>query len=471
MSQPGLATRSDGELSFKGALQVIVRVVTYLRYFKARIAAKLSFITVELFFRLLLLPWVLKIIVDHVILGQSIDADASGFPGYLAPLVLPLRDMSPTTIMFWMLILGIFIVIVFGMTPNRATGRTASGSLTGARAGSTGVASASLAQGHDTATQSENLANSGGEFGTAGSEMGGILGILDFKIHMRLSQSLNHFLRTQLAGHIKSLPMTTLDDQRIGDSTYRVLYDSASATGIYEALAMGIYGGVLMVCITLGIMLTSFGSAPDVIIAGILVGPLTFLFVTPLARIARRRSEASRSAGSKTTSNIEEGMSNVLAVQSLGGNKQESKRFNNASNESFRRFRAEVIIKLVIGVAGNLAFLSGQIIFFILMAGYVIDGTFTAGDYFVLHYYFFALSAVFFGFGFMYTEIQGYVAGMARVFHLLDTPAEKTRDGVNLPKIQSGLVMENVGLLYPDGRRALRNINLEAHLGEIIALV
>ncbi len=471
MSRATQATMNEGEVSFRDALRVIYRVVTYLRFFKARIAAKLSFITVELFFRLLLLPWALKIIVDHVILGQSIDADASGFPGYLAPLVLPLRDMSPTTIMLWMLSVGIFIVIVFGMTPNRATGRTASGGLTGARAGSTGVASATLAQGHDTATQSENLANSGGEFGTAGSDMGGILGILDFKIHMRLSQSLNHLLRTQLAEHIKSLPMTTLDDQRIGDSTYRVLYDTTSVTGIYEALAVGIYGGVLMISITLGIMLTSFGSAPDVIIVGILVGPLTFLFVTPLARIARRRSEASRSAGSKTTSNIEEGMSNVLAVQSLGGNKQESQRFSDASKESFKRFRAEVFIKLVIGVAGNLAFLTGQIIFFILMAGYVIDGTFTAGDYFVLHYYFFALSAVFFGFGFMYTEIQGYVAGMARVFHLLDLPAEKTREGVNLPKIQSGLVMENVGLRYPDGRRALHNINLEAHLGEIVALV
>ena len=45
------------------------------------------------------------------------------------------------------------------------------------------------------------------------------------------------------------------------------------------------------------VMLTSFGAAPDVIVTGILVGPLTFLFVTPFARLARRRSEASRRAG------------------------------------------------------------------------------------------------------------------------------------------------------------------------------
>jgi ABC-type multidrug transport system fused ATPase/permease subunit len=105
------------------------------------------------------------------------------------------------------------------------------------------------------------------------------------------------------------------------------------------------------------------------------------------------------------------------------------------------------------------------------MSGYVIDGTFTAGDYFVMFYYYFVLSAVFYAFGYMYTEIQGFVAGMGRVFRLLDLPAEKTQSGVDLPEIKNGVSMQDVGLCYPDGRRALRNINFEASVGEIVALV
>ncbi len=317
MSESTLTNRADDRLSFRGALQVIVRVVTLMRFFKARVAAVIGLMTLEHCFRMLLLPWALTIIVDHVILGQPIDDTASEFPGYLAPLVLPLRGMNPADIMFWMLMVGLGSVILFGMTPNRATGRNASGTLSGASAGSQGIASATLAEGQDTATQSENAANSGGDAGgaggsvygaqapMAGSAMGGLLGILDFKIHMRLTQSVNHMLRTRLAEHVLSLPVITLDDQRIGDSTYRVMYDSTSVTGVYEALVVGIYPGLLAVALTLGIMLTSFDAAPDVIVAGILVGPLTFLFVTPFARLARRRSEASRFAGSKTTSNIE----------------------------------------------------------------------------------------------------------------------------------------------------------------------
>ena len=446
-------------------LKIFGRLMTYFSYFKARIVAKMSFITFEHTFRLLFIPWPLKIIVDHVILGDPVAEDGSGFPVYMAPIMQFLHSKAAEEIMFWMLMIGVFMVILIGMTPNRGTGRNASGSYTGAAAGSLGNAKATLAEGHDTATQTENASNS------AGSEMGGILGLLDFKVHLRLTQSLNHLLRTELADHIKSLPVTTLEEQRIGDSVYRVMYDTTSATGIYEALTMGLYSGILMISLTLFIMFTSFGNAPEVIIVGILVGPMTFLFVIPFARLARRRSQASRVAGARTTSNIEEGMSNVLAIQSLGGNKKESQRFADASSESFRRFRAETIVKLVYGHVGALSFMIGQIVFFVLIAGHVIEGTFTAGDYFVVFYYFFVLSAVFYSFGFLYTELQGFIAGLARVFGLLDLPSEKTVGGKDVPAIQRGIRLDGVELTYPDGRQALRDISLEARLGEIVAFV
>lgn len=455
----------DTDIGFRDALRILLRVMTYFRLFKARIAAKLAFTTVESLFRLMVVPWPGKVVIDHVILGQPIPGDASGFPGYLAPFVLFLDGKSAVEIMLWILLLGVFMVIVFGTTTNRGAGRTPSGAPTGTAAGASGAAGAVLAQGHDTATQTENEAN------RAGSLMGGILGILDFKVNLRLSQSLNHVLRTQLAGRIKSLPMTTLDDLRIGDSVYRVLYDTTSATLLLEALAIGLYSGLLGVVVSLVIMYTYYGSAPEVIVLAILTMPLMLVFVMPFARMARRRSQASRASGSNTTSNIEEGMSNVLAVQSLGGNKREAQRFRSVSEESFKRFRAESIVKLLYQQFGSLAFMLGQVVFFVVMAGYVIDGTFTAGDYFVVAYYFFVLSATFSAWGYMYTEWQVYIAGLRRVFFLMDLPAEKTRDGVELPGIVDGIVMENVGLTYPDGRRALRNINLQARVGEIVALV
>ena len=444
-----LDSRTD--ISFRETLRVFLRVMAYFGFFKARIAVKLVFITLELAFRLMIVVWPAKIVVDHVILGQPIAEGISGFPAYFAPFLRFLDGKGPVEIMLWILLVGASMVIVFGSTASGGSGRSRAGAF--------------LAQGHDIATQTENEAN------RAGSQMGGILGLIDFRVHLRLSQSLNHLLRTQLAGRIKELPMTTLDDQRIGDSVYRVLYDTTSASLLLEGLTLGLYSGILGVVISLVMMFTNYGSAPEVIVLAVLGFPVTLLLVLPLARVARRRSQASRAAGSSTTSNIEEGMSNVLAVQSLGGNKREGRRFRQASQESFKRFRTESFVILTYDQLYSLSLMMGQVVFFIVMAGRVIEGTFTAGDYFVVSVYFFQLYATIGAWGHMYTEWQRNIAGMRRVFFLMDLQTEKTRDGVELPKISDGIVMDNVGFTYPDGRQALRHVSMEAHIGEIIAFV
>ena len=81
------------------------------------------------------------------------------------------------------------------------------------------------------------------------------------------------------------------------------------------------------------------------------------------------------------------------------------------------------------------------------------------------------MSAVFYSFGFLYTELQSFIAGLRRVFFLLDLPTENMGTGLELPKIQNGIRLSNVDLTYPDGRQALKKINLSAKVGEIIALV
>ena len=120
------------DLTARETLQIFARTTYFFKFFKARIAAKLGFITLEHTFRLLIIPWPLKIIVDHVILGQPIPANGSGFPSYLGFVMPYLSTLGVTELMLWMLTLGVLMVVLFGMTPNRATGRHANGAYTGA---------------------------------------------------------------------------------------------------------------------------------------------------------------------------------------------------------------------------------------------------------------------------------------------------------------------------------------------------
>ena len=54
----------------------------------------------------------------------------------------------------------------------------------------------------------------------------GLFGMFEYRWTIRLSQALNHHYRSQLFERIQRLPMTAFDEEQIGDSIYRVMYDT-----------------------------------------------------------------------------------------------------------------------------------------------------------------------------------------------------------------------------------------------------
>ena len=117
--------------------------------------------------------------------------------------------MSPLEVLFWLAVMGIGMVLMIGSYITGYRDEVESG----------------LAQGHDYATQVENTIHGGH------STFGGLWGYVEFKLNARLSQALNHTLRGQLFSRIGALSMTQLEDQRIGDSIYRVMYDAPASAG------------------------------------------------------------------------------------------------------------------------------------------------------------------------------------------------------------------------------------------------
>lgn len=436
----------DTDLNFRQSCGVVARAVSYIKYFPVRFTVKFLLFGLSLATPLIL-PWPLKIVIDNVILQQAVDPSA--FPGYFAPFVGFLQGMSPLEMMVWVLALGVTMVVVMG----------------GFGSGAVDTVDATMAQGHDTATQTENEANQ------AGSKFAGILGFVEFRLQLRLAQAVNHLLRSQLFERIQSMPVTLLNDSRIGDSMYRVMYDTPAVTNVFFQTIQSPIGAVFTGGLVLTVMAFNYGQAPEVVwlAAGIL--PLQFIAMLPFPRAIRRRSQASRAAGSVTTGNIEEGMSNVVAVQSLGGNKREQQRFGRHSGESFRRYRAEVLIRLLYGFASKLAGgLMGLIAFFFISSR-VIEGVLSPGDYAVLFYYYAWLSGAFSALPYLWIRIQADIPGLRRVFFLMDLPSEADRSGREIESIDRSISLENVGLVYPDGRRALDDVSIEMKVGEITALV
>lgn len=438
-------TKTD--LNFAETLSIVWRALTYLKYFKARFALKCMFVGIALLTPLVM-PWPIKIVIDNVILAQPIDANA--FPGYFIPFVQFLDGRSATEMMIWIVALGASMVALFG-----AFGAGAASDET----------EAGLAQGHDTATQTENQAN------MAHSKFSGVLGFVEFRLQLRLTQALNHLLRSQLFERIQRLPLPLLNDQRLGDSLYRVMYDTTAISNVFYQVIMSPPLSVFSAIVVVYVLATSYGDAPEVIWIAALILPLQILAIAPFPRLLRRRSQASRAAGAATTSNIEEGMSNVLAIQSLGGNERERGRFHSASAESFKRYRQQVLVETFLGIARSAASSIVGFVAFYIISSRVIDGVLTPGDYGVLFFYYGWLSATLAYLPYIWARIQESVPGIRRVFFLMDLPSENERSGRELQSVQEGVRMRGVGYVYPDGRRALDNIEFSASVGKVTALV
>ena len=72
-----------------------------------------------------------------------------------------------------------------------------------------------------------------------------------------------------------------------------------------------------------------------------------------------------------------------------------------------------------------------------------------------------------------YTQAQSALAGAERIFRLIDEPAklEDAPDAVEMPPMRGEVEFENVAFGYSPNQRVLKNVNLQAKPGQMIALV
>ena len=446
---------SEWDLGFIETVKVIARGWMFVNYFWGRFIAKWILLFGALMYPVFVLPWGVKIVIDHVVLGTPVTTE--GYPRWLHPLLVYFQGLPPVEILLWLTAISSFLVFFVGAYgPGAANDTTDGGTV----------------EGQDTATAQENLTHGGHSFA------GGLWGYFEYKMNSRLTQSVNHLVRCKLFARIKSLPMTMLDDQRIGDSVYRVMYDAPSINQIfYEVINRPTLSTAVFVAAMYNLA-DAYPHVPEVIWLTAMVFPAYLLITIPFSRMVRRRHQASRAAGTIVTSTIEEGMDNMLAVQSLGGDKEEKERFGDDSKESFKRFRGTVIVGIIIGQATGLAYTLIITGVFLFIISNIIDGNLSPGDYGTLFFYFHWMRGPAQSFSTLWIHLQSYAAGMRRVFALMDLPQEEeigTRDITDVEEgaefLDKGIEFKDVGLVYPDGRRALANINLTANVGQIVAFV
>ena len=441
---------NSARISTSETLALIGRSLRFVGPYWRQILVKLilSFIGIGV---ILFLPWPLKILTDYVIMGLPIGSSQTPVPPYIQPFFDMMYGMSPLEVV-WVVVAmsltGIFLIGSFGIGVSRDT------------------ADGTLAQGLDTATQSENLANE------SSSRVSGLIGLFEYRYQLSTTHRFNHKLRSLVFKRLLSLPMTRFNDESVGDAVYRVMYDTPAISKVcYDILVVPI-SNLFLIGVIIWTMQYSFSAVPSLVMLAWLAAPMVMISSFLMTGVTRRRSLASREAGADTTATVEEGMSNILAVQSLGANDRQRDEFDKDSKASFRRYRKYVWMNvMVIGLQATVA--CGLILYvFFDISEAIIAGQMTPGDSGLLYSYFGQLLVNTVALGALWFKLQDNLVGMRRVFQIIDQQTDQEKHGdETLESVQQGLKIDDVSFDYPDGTRALNKVSLDAKVGEMVALV
>lgn len=436
---------TDAVISSASALGLMLRAVRLLTQVKGLFAAK-ALLALAAIFPPLTVPWFTKIIVDQVILDQPFNATEVRFPPFMLPFLDFVDGMAPMGIMLSVIAAYAGLLLLFGTRGEKTT--------------------LWLAGGQDAATQSE-MKLSGGN-----SQSGGVFGALETVVHIRLSQRLANLLRTRLFTRMTKLPMTTLDDHRTGDAVYRVMYDSPEVPEICLNLTLTPVLTVLGAVLTVYIAQYSYGAvAPELVWVTAALVPMILLVTLPFSKLARHLGQASRASGAATTNAMEENLHNISAVQSLGATEKESAKFEHKSAESFRRHLFVILLGYLLLGIGILSFLVGGVYLAIYVLEKVALGEMSVGDWPALYAIFVLLTVSASTLGAVWINLQGNVAAIRRIFFFIDLPIESFEAGQPLPRLAREVALQDVDVVYPDGRQALHHINVTFSANELVAIV
>jgi subfamily B ATP-binding cassette protein MsbA len=202
------------------------------------------------------------------------------------------------------------------------------------------------------------------------------------------------------------------------------------------------------------------------------VFPWAIIPIYKFGRKVRKFSTRSQEKMADISTHLHETITGHRIIKAFGMEEYENRRFSLQNNKHFRyflkRMKARALSSPVMETIGILVSA-----LFVLYGGYrVIDGYMTPGEFFstmvALAMFYQPVKSL----NKANLAIQEGLAGATRIFAILDTKPEIVdhREATEMPPIVSGIEFQDVSFKYEEDW-VLRNINLTASVGDIVALV
>jgi ATP-binding cassette subfamily B protein/subfamily B ATP-binding cassette protein MsbA len=278
-------------------------------------------------------------------------------------------------------------------------------------------------------------------------------------------------LRCMLFDHLQRHSLQFHESKSVGDSLYRVAWDSYCIQAIFsEGLMPALTAGVTLLGIAL-VMLTRDWRL-TVAALGVAV-PLTYV-IRRLDRPMTDQSLRVHQFESDVSTRVEETLVGIRAVQAFGREQFESERFRNKANASLlANLRLTVLQTASQAIVGLILALGTAVIIWVATRG-VLAGSLTPGDLVLLVAYLAMIFKPLETLSYTAAAVQNAAAGARRVLTVLDeapnvTDRPEAHDFAD--RVQGKIVFENLWFGYQADRPVLSGVNLEIAPGTTMAVV
>ncbi|HUJ71941.1 MAG TPA: ABC transporter ATP-binding protein [Verrucomicrobiae bacterium] len=283
---------------------------------------------------------------------------------------------------------------------------------------------------------------------------------------LRMTQELRH----RVYEHLQKLSLVFHDSRAVGDSIYRVTWDTQSIQTIFNGgliplvAAVATLVGMTVVMLQFDVVLTLLALA---------VAPPLALTIKYYNRRTTDVSMEYHTRESKVSAMIQESLSAIRTIQAFAREEDEVRRFSAGAAQSadanVRMTKVQVMSSFVVGLitaAGSVAMLwiGGQ---------RVLSGRLSIGELVVFNTYVAMLYGPMSTVSGIATAIQGALTPFRRVIEILETkPAIRDTPNARAMTHCDGVVrFEGVWFGYGPERPVLKGIDFEARPGQLVALV
>jgi ATP-binding cassette subfamily B protein len=277
-------------------------------------------------------------------------------------------------------------------------------------------------------------------------------------------------LRQQTYSHLQSLSLDYFAGAKIGDLSYRLTEDIDRIGEVVNKVFHQFIPCILQLIVVLGYM---FYLNWQLTIASLIVAPIMALLIGFFGEQLLKFTRRSQAKISNLSALITEVLSGIRLVQAFNAEEYEIQRFAQESEQNRRlKFLAEKSKAIQFVVVGFLEAMS--VVFLFFLGGWQISENNLAPGEFVS--YVAAVALLIDPISITtsnYNEFKQGEASVDRVFELIAIPPKvfDREEAITLITVTGKVEYRNLSFAYKPEQTVLKNINLLAHPGEMIALV